>query len=120
MRAQLFACEFSSAVCFCVKTSNETLLKARAISIRWDCHPSSVIRVMRRYGVGGIKFGVNKQAARRFSLKDVERIEVLAGLNAVQSSQGIASSASQKRFPAPINTPPNHDHATERVNPGSP
>lgn len=51
---------------------------------------------MRRYGVGGIKFGVNKQAARRFSLKDVERIEELAGLNAVQSSQRIASPAPAK------------------------
>lgn len=51
---------------------------------RWDCHPSSVIRVMRRYGVSGIKFGATKQAARRFSLKDVETVEKLAGLNGAQ------------------------------------
>ncbi|MEI7821371.1 MAG: hypothetical protein WCK55_10665 [Verrucomicrobiota bacterium] len=67
-----------------MNTTSKRLLKASAIANRWDCHPSSVIRVMRRYGVSGIKFGATKQSARRFSLKDVETVEKLAGLNGAQ------------------------------------
>lgn len=51
------------------------------IATRWTLHPSSVPRVMERFGVFGAKFGKSRQAARRFSDADVRRVEKLAGLS---------------------------------------
>ena len=53
---------------------------AAELGARWVFHPSHVIRVMRRFGFSGIKFGSTQQAARRYADKDVKSVEHLAAL----------------------------------------
>lgn len=48
------------------------------LALRWGFkHPSSIPRLMARFGIAGVKFGKTKQAARRFALEDVIRVEQL-------------------------------------------
>ena len=49
-------------------------------------HPTSVLRVMRRCGFSGRKFGEAKQAGRRFFDHDVQIVERVAGVNAAQKA----------------------------------
>ena len=60
--------------------TNAKTWTAAELAIRWEFHPSSVIRVMRRFGFGGMKFGTTKQAARRYADHDVKTVEKLAAL----------------------------------------
>jgi len=53
---------------------------AAELGSRWEYHPSSVVRVMRRFGFSGMKFGPSKQAARRFADADVKTVERIAAL----------------------------------------
>jgi len=62
--------------------SSSRHFKAAEIGVRWDYHPSSVVRIMRRFGCSGIKFGDSKQASRRYASQDVEMVEKLAALKA--------------------------------------
>jgi len=49
---------------------------------RWDKHPSTVVRIMKRFGVAGLKMGDSSQSSRLYSVKDVFRVEKLANLKA--------------------------------------
>ncbi|MDR3405868.1 MAG: hypothetical protein P4L99_25510 [Chthoniobacter sp.] len=64
-----------------MKETKSTTWTIAKIAGRWTMHPSSVSRVMGRFGVSGAKFGTSRQAARRFSDADVRRVEKLAGLS---------------------------------------
>jgi hypothetical protein len=64
-----------------MKKSTERLLTAGAIAPRWHCHPTSVLRIMKRFGFSGAKFGKAKQAGRRFSDREVKIVEKLIGVN---------------------------------------
>ncbi|MCE9610236.1 MAG: hypothetical protein K8R23_08505 [Chthoniobacter sp.] len=44
-------------------------------------HPTSVLRIMKRHGFSGAKFGNAKQAGHRFSDHDVRIVEKLTGMN---------------------------------------
>lgn len=51
---------------------------AAELAVRWNYKsPSSVLRVMLRFGISGRKFGAAKQAARRFSDSEVQHVERL-------------------------------------------
>ena len=67
------------------ETRSEKLWTATTIGLRWEYHPSSVIRVMRRFGFTGVKFGTARQAARRYADRDVMKVEKLAGLRSSAS-----------------------------------
>lgn len=60
-------------------TTSKPLLTASHVGRRWDYHPSTVVRVMQRFGFSGLKFGSSRQSARRFSEEDVQKVEELAG-----------------------------------------
>ncbi|MEI6491454.1 MAG: hypothetical protein WCO94_02815 [Verrucomicrobiota bacterium] len=62
------------------RTPVTNLHTSAEVGQRWNYHPSHVPRVMRRFGVSGLKFGSTKQSARRFADEDVRRVERLAGL----------------------------------------
>jgi hypothetical protein len=55
--------------------------KAAELAARWNTHPTTVLRIMRRFGFSGAKLGPGKQAGRRFSDRDVHKVEGLTGLN---------------------------------------
>ena len=61
---------------------SEETRTSKELSWRWTMHPSTVVRVMDRYGISGLKFGTSKQAARRFTISQIETVERLAGLDA--------------------------------------
>ena len=48
-----------------------------AIAQRWGVHPSSVLRIMRRYGFSGAKMGPSRNSPRRFKFTDVTQVEAL-------------------------------------------
>ena len=54
---------------------------ARKLAVRWSCHPSSVARIMRRFGCNGLKFSPSQQGARRYLDADVRLVEKLCGLS---------------------------------------
>ena len=59
---------------------------AAELGARWGYHASSVVRVMRRFGFSGLKFGSARQAARRYSdedVKTVEKLAILTGLGGI-------------------------------------
>jgi len=62
-----------------VKPITKTWTAAKLAS-RWACHPSTAVRILERFGFAGAKFGLSKQAARRFSDADVRTVEKIAGL----------------------------------------
>jgi len=45
----------------------------------WRVHPTSVARIMARYGFSGAKFGTSRQSARRYAADDVNAVEKIAG-----------------------------------------
>jgi hypothetical protein len=51
------------------------------LAMRWNTHPTSVLRIMKRFGFSGAKFGKAKQAGRRFSDREVRVVEKLIGVN---------------------------------------
>jgi IS30 family transposase len=51
---------------------------AAELAEKWGVHRSTVPRIMHRFGFGGKKFGNTRQASRRFSISDVEKVEMLA------------------------------------------
>lgn len=53
--------------------------RARELAARWCCHPSSVGRIMRRFGISGLKFSDNQQGSRRYLDADVKRVEDICG-----------------------------------------
>lgn len=63
-------------------THSKPFQTSKEVALRWNYHPSHIVRVMRRYGISGTKFGNARQAARRFSEEEVTRVERLAGLTA--------------------------------------
>lgn len=65
---------------------------------RWRVHRASVPRIMARFGYSGIKFGTAKQAARRYTCTEVERVEQLVGISAASNSP-IAPSAQGDSHP---------------------
>jgi len=52
-----------------------TYLSASQIAQRWNCHRTTVGRILYRFGCAGTKFGEAKQAIRRYSLLEVEKVE---------------------------------------------
>lgn len=52
---------------------------------------------MRRFGVAGSKFGNAKQAARRFSIEDVNTVEQRAGVNPLATGEEDAFSKLERR-----------------------
>lgn len=61
-----------------MKTQN--LLSARTVAARWDCHRSTVLRICRRFGYSGMKFGSDSASTRRFEKTEIERIEKAVGI----------------------------------------
>lgn len=47
------------------------------LAARWHYHPSTIPRVMRRFGFSGRKFGASRQAARRYTDAEVTTVEAL-------------------------------------------
>lgn len=68
-----------------MKISRDKLWGAAELADRWGYHRSAVIRVMRRFGFTGVKFGTARQAARRYADRDVMTVEKLAGLRSSAS-----------------------------------
>lgn len=67
--------------------SDPATLTAVDIARRWGFQsPSSILRVMKRFGISGTKFGKARQAARRFAASDVRLVERLAGGNPGQQA----------------------------------
>lgn len=64
-----------------MRNTLKTGWSAVKVAGRWDTHPSSVLRIMKRFGYSGAKFGTAKQAARRFPEREVRIVEKLAGFN---------------------------------------
>jgi len=60
-------------------TESEHHFTAKEIAERWKCVPTTVLRVFRRFGSSGIKYGTSKHAMRRFPEGEVQRIESLCG-----------------------------------------
>lgn len=56
-------------------------LSARSIAQRWDCHPTTVLRICVRFGYSGIKFGSGRANARRFEIEQIKKIEKARGLH---------------------------------------
>jgi len=56
------------------------LLDQIQIGHRWNCHRTTVLRICRRYGYSGLKFG-NRASARRFALSTIKKIEKSAGFS---------------------------------------
>lgn len=53
-------------------------LSAAEIADRWQIHRSTVPRVLRQWGVNGIKLGAGRTAPRRFTLESILRVESAA------------------------------------------
>lgn len=70
-----------------MKTTSAKTWTAAELGARWGYHQSSVIRVMRRFGFSGMKFGSSKQAARRYANRDVIIVEKLAGLESENTGE---------------------------------
>ena len=49
---------------------------------RWGKHPTTAVRIMKRFGVAGLKMGDCPQSSRLYLVKDVLRVEKLAKLTA--------------------------------------
>ncbi|WP_050025369.1 hypothetical protein [Verrucomicrobium sp. BvORR034] len=64
-----------------MKNTNSTSWTAAEIALRWAVHPASVLRIMRRFGIAGAKFGTSRQSARRFSAEELKLAESYAQLN---------------------------------------
>jgi hypothetical protein len=54
---------------------NKNLISAKMLGLRWSVHPTTAVRIMVRFGEGGLKFGDRRQCSRRFSMKSVLRVE---------------------------------------------
>lgn len=63
-----------------MKNMSNTSWTAAELAQRWAVHPASVLRIMKRFGVAGAKFGPARQAARRFSTDEVAFVESQAHL----------------------------------------
>ena len=53
-------------------------LSAAQIAERWHCNRTTAVRILNRFGYAGLKLGDTKQAMRRFSKQDVDRVEAAA------------------------------------------
>ncbi len=53
-------------------------LSAAQIAAQWGCHRTTVARIMKRFGCSGIKLGEAKQATRRFTKQEIDRVEAAA------------------------------------------
>jgi hypothetical protein len=86
-----------------VKTSTAKSWTASDLGLRWGYHPSSVIRVMRRFGFSGMKFGSSKQSARRYADEEVKVVEKLASLQTRATLEeprcGVGVQQRQQDFP---------------------
>ena len=99
-----------------MKPNVETTWTASTLAIRWGYHPSSVIRVMRRFGFSGLKFGTSKQAARRYADADVRKVEKVAAFHpctARESARHAAKAAERKKDAA--NYPPAPNNPAQRT-----
>ena len=61
-------------------TAQNHYVSAAEIAHRWSVHRATVLRIMKRFGCAGIKFGESDQSARRFAWLDVYRIEKVLGI----------------------------------------
>lgn len=68
-----------------MRNTSHITFTAADLTRRWSYKaPSSILRIMNRFGITGMKFGDSRQAARRFSLEEVELVERLAGASIVR------------------------------------
>jgi hypothetical protein len=69
-----------------MRNSSRKIWAAAELAERWEYKdPSSVLRIMRRFGISGAKFGTTKQSGRRYTASEVELVERLAGLHIVDA-----------------------------------
>lgn len=57
------------------------MISAKQVAERWNCHPSTAVRILERFGHAGMKSGHQKNSLRRFDASEVMRIEMLLRLS---------------------------------------
>lgn len=65
----------------------KNLFTSRQLAIQWQCHRTSVLRICRRYGYSGYKFGP-RASARRFEKSEIEQIERAAAAGGTPLRRG--------------------------------
>jgi len=58
----------------------KTYISPNDLATRWDCHRTTAVRIMHRYGHAGCKFGTARTSSLRFTLSSVLDVEKRAGI----------------------------------------